>query len=102
MAMTTRTVTINETTLRNLEILAGRNNMTLDEVTSEMLQRGAKDAVYRSERNARVWQERKEKDARLAHLEQLEMDRALQARAEARRLENEELAEEAAREAAAQ
>jgi len=63
------TVKVSNTTLNNLRIIAGKINMTMEEATSEMLERGVKDFMYRSKRNADKWQERKAKDARLAELE---------------------------------
>jgi hypothetical protein len=67
--MTNTTVTLSSATLNNLRYLASKGTKTVDELASEMLERGAKDAVYRSKRNAQKWQEQKALGERIKELE---------------------------------
>ena len=68
---TINNVTVNDSTLRSLEQLAGRRNSTLDEIVAEMLERGVKDACYRQKRNQEKWQQTKAQQERLKELEAL-------------------------------
>ncbi len=64
-------VTMSNETMKQLDMLAQRNNKTIEEITSEMLERGVKDACYRMRRNAQKWQETKALKERMIELEQL-------------------------------
>jgi hypothetical protein len=64
------TVTANNTTNNNLKHIAAKLNMTVEEAASEMMERGVKDFIYRSQRNAKKWQETKDMKERLAQLEE--------------------------------
>jgi hypothetical protein len=67
--MTDMTVVISAATMNNLRHLASKGTKTVNELASEMLERGAKDAVYRSKRNAQKWQEQKALGERIKALE---------------------------------
>lgn len=69
--MKTTNVTMSSETMKQLDMLAARANKTIDEITSEMLERGVKDACYRMKRNAQKWQETKALKERLSELEML-------------------------------
>lgn len=64
-------VTISNDTMKQLDMLAQRSNKSIDEITSEMLERGVKDACYRMRRNAQKWQETKALKERMTELEML-------------------------------
>jgi predicted DNA-binding protein len=64
-------VTMSNETMKQLDMLAQRSNKTIEEITSEMLERGVKDACYRMRRNAQKWQETKALKERMTELEQL-------------------------------
>jgi predicted DNA-binding protein len=69
--MKNATVTMSNETMKQLDMLAARANKTIEEITSEMLERGVKDACYRMRRNAQKWQETKALKERMTELEQL-------------------------------
>jgi hypothetical protein len=61
--------TTSNSTLNSLKLVAAKLNLTVEEAASEMMERGVKDFIYRSQRNARKWQETKDMKDRLAFLE---------------------------------
>lgn len=69
--MTKLEVVINESMKKQLTALGASKNMSLDEITAEMLERGVKDACYRMKRNQQKWQETKALNERFKELEQL-------------------------------
>lgn len=69
--MKTTQVTISNETMKQLDMLAQRHNKTVDEITSEMLERGVKDACYRMRRNAQRWAEVKAMKEKYTELEML-------------------------------
>jgi hypothetical protein len=64
-------ITVNDSTLRSLQQLAERRGSTLDEISSEMLERGVKDACYRMKHNQQKWSETKAMKQRLQELERM-------------------------------
>jgi hypothetical protein len=64
------TTTTSTSTLNSLKLVAAKLNLTVEEAASEMMERGVKDFIYRSQRNARKWQETKDMKDRLAQLEE--------------------------------
>lgn len=71
MAITKVEVVINDTMKRTIQQLAAHHNKSVDEMLSELIERGAKDMVYRIKRNAQKWQEQKALNERIKELEQL-------------------------------
>lgn len=76
---TINNITVNDSTLRSLQLLLQKKDSTLEELASEMLERGVKDTIYRQKRNAQKWMETKllkermeELESKLAHLNTLE------------------------------
>ena len=65
------TVTANNTTMASMKHIAAKLNLTVEEAASEMMERGAKDFIYRSKRNAAKWEQAKADKARLETLENL-------------------------------
>ena len=65
----TLTVTLTAQQISDLGLVADAARQPIEFVGADMLARGVKDTLYRKQRNKDQWQERKEKDARLAELE---------------------------------
>jgi predicted DNA-binding ribbon-helix-helix protein len=63
-------ITVSTSTLNTLKAIAARRGNTIEEMISEMCERGVKDYNYRSNRNKQNWQEQKEMKSKLARIEQ--------------------------------
>lgn len=68
-------VTVNDSTMRSVNMIAEKRNRTIDEVISEMLEHGVKDTCYRMKRNADKWQQQKATTERIKELEQMLADK---------------------------
>jgi gamma-glutamyl:cysteine ligase YbdK (ATP-grasp superfamily) len=64
------TITVNDTLRRTLQRIAARSNNSLEEAAAEMIERGAKDAEYRHDRNVKKWQQTKAINERIKELEE--------------------------------
>jgi hypothetical protein len=65
----TLTIVVNRELMQALHLIAQRNGVSLEIAAADMCERGAKDTMYRAQRNRQKWEETKMMKARLAELE---------------------------------
>jgi hypothetical protein len=67
---TTLNIVVSADLLAALNIIAHKNGVSLEIAASDMAERGAKDTLYRANRNKQQWEKTKAMKERLAELEE--------------------------------
>jgi hypothetical protein len=66
---TTITIVVNRELMQALHLIAQRSGVPLEIAAADMCERGAKDVLYRANRNKQQWEKTKAMKERLAELE---------------------------------